>query len=98
MTKWHARVVFRWSPDLGALGSITGKREAKGGLTAMDYIEIRQLVARSSYALGSVEDNGQAFESSRRTTLAKERGSKAARSGSVRERHQESGTVVGPRL
>jgi hypothetical protein len=66
MKTYRARVVCGLFAGLLAIGSVHAQQPAKkdakdSSLTAMDYIEIRQLVARYSYALDTVEDNGQAF-------------------------------------
>jgi hypothetical protein len=66
MQTYRARVVCGLFAGLLTVGSIhaqqPARKVAKGtSLTAMDYIEIRQLVARYSYALDTAEDNGQAF-------------------------------------
>jgi hypothetical protein len=66
MKKSHARVVCGFIAVLSAAASLRaqqpGQTSVKASpLTAMDYIEIRQLVARYSYALDTVEDNGQAY-------------------------------------
>jgi hypothetical protein len=66
MTKSRARLVCLAAVIMLAAGAPRAQSPSRpdaksAALTAMDYIEIRQLVARSSYTIDQLENNGEAF-------------------------------------
>ena len=57
-------LALAWCVDIASGQGGTGKPAASfAGLTAADYIEIRQLVARYAYAVDTGADNGNVYAS-----------------------------------
>src|SRR6476469_6164166 len=63
MSNWNRPVVFALVSALMGAASAGAAQKPKNAatLTAMDYIEIQQLVARYAYALDTAADGGDAY-------------------------------------